>query len=605
MTAGGLLTARLGSSSARVVRRFAAPDRHLAFWIALWIAFIAAEVALLALLLTEGPAEPDSTVVIVFRLLGGSFAACGLVAWRRRPDNHSGRLMTATGFAFLASALLTQFDSPLLRTTGLLLRNLFLLLLVVILLTFLTGGRLRTRTDRVLVGTVLFDTLILTPLWLMFLEVDGNLLLVRPDAEIASLVQAARQWLDLPLALAVAAVIAVRWRKASRAGRRALLPSVAGSVWLLFFTTVLTAGLLAVPLPRAAYWALAFSVVIVPVAFLTGLLRSRLARGGLVDLFRGIRTIRPANLQAALARALGDPALAIAYPVPGQREFVDPDGRPITLPATGSDRSVALVEHDGEVVAALIYDRSLDDDPELVEAVGGAAAIALENQQLQDQVEDRLAEVQASRARIIAAGDAERRRIERNLHDGAQQRLVTLALQLSLIQRQIRQDPSDAEHLVTSASDELARSLAELRELARGIHPAALDQGLEFALDALASRSAVPTTVRCEPGPPLPEQVAFAAYFVASEALANVAKYAHATAATVRMRRPGLEAVIEIADDGIGGADPAHGSGLRGLADRVEALDGKLRVSSPLNGGTVVTAELPCRPPVGDGPARG
>ncbi|HYH24759.1 MAG TPA: hypothetical protein VD834_05365, partial [Blastococcus sp.] len=321
MTADGLLTARLGSSSARVVRRFAAPDRHLTFWIALWVAFIAAEVALLALFLADGAARPDTDVVIVFRLVGGSFAACGLVAWRRRPDNHSGRLMTATGFAFLASSLLAQFDSPLLRTTGLLLRNLFLLLLVVILLTFLTGGRLRTRTDRVLVGTVLFDTLILTPLWLMFLEVDGNLLLVRPDAEIAGLVQAARQWLDLPLALAVAAVIAVRWRKASRAGRRALLPSVAGSVWLLFFTTVLTAGLLAVPLPRAAYWALAFSVVIVPVAFLTGLLRSRLARGGLVDLFRGIRTIRPANLQAALARALGDPALVIAYPVPGQRDF--------------------------------------------------------------------------------------------------------------------------------------------------------------------------------------------------------------------------------------------------------------------------------------------
>jgi len=605
MTADGLLTGRLGSSSARVVRRFAAPDRHLAFWIALWVAFIAAEVALLALLLTEGPAEPDSTVVIVFRLLGGSFAACGLVAWRRRPDNHSGRLMTATGFAFLASSLLTQFDSPLLRTTGLLLRNLFLLLLVVILLTFLTGGRLRTRTDRVLVGTVVLATLVFSPLWLLFLEVDGNLLLIWPDARIAGIVQAAQHWSNLPLAVAVTAVVAVRWRKASRAGRRALLPSVAGSVWLLFFTTVLTAGLLAIPLPYDVYWALAFSVVIVPVAFLTGLLRSRLARGGLVDLFRGMRAMRPANLQAALARALGDPALAIAYPVPGQREFVDPDGRPITLPATGSDRSVALVEHDGEVVAALIYDRSLDDDPELVEAVGGAAAIALENQQLQDQVEDRLAEVQASRARIIAAGDAERRRIERNLHDGAQQRLVTLALQLSLIQRQIRQDPSDAEHLVTSASDELARSLAELRELARGIHPAALDQGLEFALDALASRSAVPTTVRCEPGPPLPEQVAFAAYFVASEALANVAKYAHATAATVRMRRPDLEAVIEIADDGIGGADPAHGSGLRGLADRVEALDGKLRVSSPLNGGTVVTAELPCRPPVGDGPARG
>jgi signal transduction histidine kinase len=151
-----------------------------------------------------------------------------------------------------------------------------------------------------------------------------------------------------------------------------------------------------------------------------------------------MRAMRPANLEAALARALGDPALVIAYSVPGRRAFVDSDGHPVPLPVPGGERSVAMVEQDGEVVAALVYDRSLDDDPELVEAVGGAATIALENRQLQTQAEERLAEVQASRGRIIAAGDAERRRIERNLHDGAQQRLVTLAVQLSLIQRQIR-----------------------------------------------------------------------------------------------------------------------------------------------------------------------
>ena len=260
---------------------------------------------------------------------------------------------------------------------------------------------------------------------------------------------------------------------------------------------------------------------------------------------------------------------------------------------------MAPVKRDGELVAALIYDRSLDDDPELVEAVGGAAAIALENQQLHAEAENRLAEVRASRERVISAGDAERRRIERNLHDGAQQRLVTLALQLSLIGRRIRDDPSDAERLVTSASDELAQSLEELRELARGIHPAALDQGLDVALDALARRSEVPTTVSYEPGPRLPEPVAFAAYFVASEALANVAKYAHASAATVSLRRTATGVVVEITDDGVGGADPARGSGLRGLADRVEALDGRLTVSSPPGAGTVITAEMPCRSTTG------
>ncbi|MDN5915108.1 MAG: histidine kinase [Pseudonocardia sp.] len=591
MTTGRFETVPLSSDSARIVHRLAGSGDHVAFWVAAWILLGAGALSVLVSLLSRGPPVSFLAVTVVFRIVGGSFAACGLVAWRRRPDNHSGRLMTATGFAFLASPLLAQLDSSLARTAGLLLRNVWLLLLVAILLTFLTGGRLRTRTDRTIVWAVAVSLVVISPLWLMFLEVEGNLLFVQPAAEIAKAVDGVQQWLYLPIALAVTAVVASRWRSASRPGRRALLPSVAGSVYLLFFTAVLTAGLVGVPPPYAVYWVLAFSVAIVPVAFLTGLLRSRLARGGLVDLFRGMRALHPVDLRAALARALGDPSLVIAYPVPGG--FVDSDGRPVTLPGEGGDRSVVPVERDGEINAVLVYDRSLDDDPELVEAVGGATAIALENQHLHVEAEARLAEVLASRERVIAAGDAERRRIERNLHDGAQQRLVTLALQLSLIGRQIRVDPSDAEQLVTSASDELAQSLEELRELARGIHPAALDQGLDVALDALAVRSAVPTTVSCDPGPRLPEPVAFAAYLVASEALANIARYAHATAVTVRLVRTGDGAVIEVTDDGIGGADPARGSGLRGLADRVEALDGRLRVSSPTGAGTIVTAQLP------------
>jgi signal transduction histidine kinase len=597
MTAGGVVAAPLSYGSAQVMRRFAAPRYHLAFWIAAWIALVAAVLGVLVPLLSRGPPVSFVEVTVVFRIVGGAFAACGLVAWRRRPDNHSGRLMTATGAAFLASPLLAQFEAPIARTAGLLLRNVWLLLLVAILLTFLSGGRLRTRTDRVVVGAVAVSLLVISPLWLVFLEVNGNLLFLVPDAQLADAVDAVQQWLYLPIALAVTAVVAARWWHAARPGRRALLPSVAGSVYLLFFAAVLTAGLVGLPVPYTVFWVLAFSVAMVPLAFLTGLLRSRLARGGLVDLFRGMRAVGPADLRAALARALGDPALVIGHPVAGRQGFVDSDDRPITLPTAAGDRSVAMVERDGAVVAALIYDRSLDDDPELVEAVGGAAAIALENQHLHMEAQQRLAEVRASRERVIAAGDAERRRIERNLHDGAQQRLVGLALQLSLIGRQIRDDPADAEQLVTSASGELARSLEELRELARGIHPTALDHGLDIALDALALRSTVPTTVRCEPGPRLPEPVEFAAYFVASEALANVIKYAHATTATVRLLRTSTGTVIEITDDGIGGADPARGTGLRGLADRVEALDGRLRLSSPTGGGTVVRAELPYRSP--------
>jgi PAS domain S-box-containing protein len=214
---------------------------------------------------------------------------------------------------------------------------------------------------------------------------------------------------------------------------------------------------------------------------------------------------------------------------------------------------------------------------------------------LNAELHDRLEDLAASRARIVTAGDVERRRLERNLHDGAQQRLVAIALQLRLLKGHVGDDPS-AEELVSAVSDQLALSLAELRELARGLHPAVLEHGLGAALDALATRSTVVTKVNYEPSDRLPEPVELAAYFVACEALANVSKYAQATNVTMRVWRAGPIASIEVADDGVGGADDAAGSGLRGLADRVEALHGRLRVVSPPGVGTTVTAELPCGP---------
>ena len=260
----------------------------------------------------------------------------------------------------------------------------------------------------------------------------------------------------------------------------------------------------------------------------------------------------------------------------------------------GSGRTTTFVDHDGHHVAALVHDSALAHQPDLLEVVCAAANVALERERLQAQLEARVVELQASRERIVAAGDAERRRLERNLHDGAQQRLVAIALQLSLLKGRIQSDPATAEELADTAADELALSLAELRELARGIHPAVLEHGLAAALESLAARASVPTRVLFETSERLPEPVELAAYFVASEALANVAKYACASTVSMRVWRTDGIAGIEIADDGIGGADDRGGSGLRGLADRVEALDGHLRVSSPAGAGTVVTAELPC-----------
>jgi PAS domain S-box-containing protein len=203
-------------------------------------------------------------------------------------------------------------------------------------------------------------------------------------------------------------------------------------------------------------------------------------------------------------------------------------------------------------------------------------------------------ELRHSRKRLVQAGDAERRRLERNLHDGAQQRLVSLSLALRLAQAKLQTAPEEASSLLGAASDELAQALEELRELARGIHPAVLsDRGLSAALEALAGRAPLPVDVDT-PEERLPPPVEAAAYYVVSEALTNVAKYAQASAVDVRVTRLNGRAVVEVADDGVGGADPLQGSGLRGLADRVEALDGRLHVESTPGRGTVVRAEIPC-----------
>jgi signal transduction histidine kinase len=200
----------------------------------------------------------------------------------------------------------------------------------------------------------------------------------------------------------------------------------------------------------------------------------------------------------------------------------------------------------------------------------------------------------ASRARLVEVGDAERRRLERNLHDGAQQRLVSVALGLNMVAGKLESDPETARTLLSGAQTELARGLEELRELARGIHPAVLtDRGLGPALDALAARAPLPIDVTMVPDERLSPPVEAAAYYVIAEAITNVAKYANATGATVSIARANGAATVTVSDDGVGGADPTVGSGLSGLAARVEALNGRLDIDSPPGGGTRITAEIP------------
>ena len=258
---------------------------------------------------------------------------------------------------------------------------------------------------------------------------------------------------------------------------------------------------------------------------------------------------------------------------------------------------MTVLESDGKPLAALVHDPSLREDTRLLDAAGAAARLALENARLQAELRAQLVQVQESRARIVAAGDDQRRRIERDIHDGAQQRLVALALELRAAQKRLGSDlDPELDEVLADAVDELRLAVGELRELARGVHPAILtEEGLAAALESLADRTPIPVEIVAAPAGRLPSEIEGAAYFVACEALANVVKHADATSVTISAARRNGTLVVEVADDGVGGASlNGGGSGLRGLSDRVEAHGGRLRIDSPPGGGTRVIGELPC-----------
>lgn len=320
-----------------------------------------------------------------------------------------------------------------------------------------------------------------------------------------------------------------------------------------------------------------------------GLLATRRARGVVGDLVVELGRAR-GSVRDALARALGDPTLELLLWLPDGEAWVTESGEERALPHR-SDRGVTLI---GEKLAAIVHNRVFLDQPALLEAAGSAARFAIENERLQVELRAQLRELRESRTRIVRTADEERRRLERDLHDGAQQRLLGLGMALQLLRSRVDGD-ADASALLTETESELQHALSELRELARGIHPAVLtDHGLAAAVRTLADRAPLPVQVR-ELGDRLPPHVETAAYFVVAEALTNIAKYARATEAWVSLGpRMYGHVAIEIGDDGVGGADPAVGTGLRGLADRVGALDGRLLVESPLGGGTRIRAEIPC-----------
>jgi signal transduction histidine kinase len=537
--------------------------------------------------------------------LGGlSFLAAGLVALDRRPHNRIGWLM-------IAYAVVTylgnwgNLQAAVVPMIGLIGQQLGAPILAQMVLSYPTG-RLRTRFERLVIGTI----------WAVAIGVGVVILLAFdpradgctrcawepaafPDknAVLTALLAAQRAgFFVFPLFLAA---VWRRWRRATPAERRDL-----GPLWVAVCLYVLVGLMGAFASPNTTGQPFAYLVwelqsvlqIGLPVVFVWGLLSARLARSAVGDLVMELdRPLPPGELRACLARTLGDPSLEVLYAREGLDGWVDGDGQPGSLPEAASGpraRTVTVAERDGQPLAALIHDPALD--PGLVRAAAAAAGMAIENERLQAEVRAQLEEVRASLQRIVEAGDAERQRVERNLHDGAQQRMATLALSLAMLRDRAEGDPEMAASLGQAAA-ELKQAIADLRELARGIHPAILtEEGLPAAVEALADRSSVPVRVRADFDARLPGPIEATAYFVVAESLANVTKHSRASGARVELSRCDGTLRVEVTDDGVGGADATRGSGLRGLEDRVAAVRGSLHVKNLPEGGTRVLAEIPC-----------
>jgi len=552
------------------------------------------------LLVARSDHLPDPGVWAVFGpLVGCSFVGTGLYAWHRRPESRFGVLMVGVGFAWFLGPL-TAANDPYVFTLGILLSGLWGPVFGQVLLSFPTG-RLPTRARRRLIAAA-YVLVPLSPLPALLVadfeeisidcEADcpRNVLLIARDESLRDVAIAFGTAVTFGLCIAAVVMLVRQWRAASAPERRSLVP--------IFTAGGVTLGLVAaypVTGAEALLWMAFAAFAATPFAFLAGLARADVSGS------RGVRMLMTdlaemperADLREGLARALGDPALELAFWMPELGRYVDAEGQPVALPAEDdARRTITEISRQDRRVAAIVHDRA--QDRATVRAAGAAAALLLDNQRLDAELRARLVELGASRARIVEAADAERRRLERDLHDGAQSRLVALALTLRLARMRMREEDETAALLDTSL-DELKQSLEELRDLARGIHPGVLsERGLDPAVRALAARAPVPVDILGGPTGRLPAAVETAAYFVVAEALTNVSKYARAGHATVRVERVDGHLVVDVSDDGVGGAIPNGGSGLRGLSDRVAALSGTLEVTSPPGGGTRLRADLPC-----------
>lgn len=520
------------------------------------------------------------------------FIIAGALAWRQRPDSRLGPLMVVTGYVVFI-AFVGWSESPVLFAISEVLQFGPPLMFLLVFLTY-PSGRLESTAERVVIGigTVAASmTLIYLPLGL-----DDTILTVgTPRLDLAEWFLSA-QLLLMAVALASGAgVLVVRRIRSPRPLRRwfgYLTDSFAlVLVMLAIHNLVQFAGWGTVAEPvRLVMFGL---VGVAPLVFLVGLVDERLGRAAVADLMVGSTvTLGPAELQEGVRRALRDSSARVVYWISDFDSYADVEGKPLDL-GDLDDASVTPVGEGEQPMALLIHDPALEYETALLNSVAAATEMLIHKAQLEVELRARVDELRGSRMRILDAEQRERRRLERDLHDGAQQRLLALSLALGEIEGQVEDDELRAR--VDEARSEVAASLQELRNLAAGIHPAALiDHGLTVALESLATRAPIPVDVTTVPLDGISQPAELTAFYLVSEALANVVKHSQASSASINARIESDTLVMEIEDDGVGGADTRSGSGLRGLADRVEAVGGRFMVWSPAGGGTRLRAEIPC-----------
>jgi signal transduction histidine kinase len=548
------------------------------------------------------PDAPGPAIyVITPTLVLLAYLAAGLIAWQRHPAERIGLLFTIVGYAWFLPAL-TRLHDPLPFTIGWLTGSLYQASLAHLALAW-PYGRLRSRLDRAVVAANYAWNIGINVVQMLFWDprtngcgpaCPANLLLVHGSTRLFSTVGTVNAVVGIGLTAAVIALIAWHWRSARGYARRAMTSLVWVALpigaYILVLETPSDLGLSSLVTQGVA----PLILIAAPAAYAIGVVRAHSARravgAALVSLEPGPP---PGRLRDALAAALGDPALQLAFRVPGHGGYRDTGDQAVDPARLPAGRMLTVLDPAGDAV--LIHHEELRHEPDLVKVTVTAAGLALEHSRLQAEVEAQLEQVRASRARIVQAGDAARRRLERDLHDGAQQRLVTLSLALGMARSRAAGADPELVALIESAGKEAQEALVELRELARGIHPAVLTEtGLAGGIQALVERSPVVTTIVAVPPGRLPAAIEATAYFVVSEALANVAKHALAGSAQVTIRHQPGRLLVQVTDDGAGGARPEGGSGLRGLADRVASVGGVLLIDSAPGCGTRLEAELPC-----------